>query len=476
MLEGRAPDGNGLVLPQGFTARVVAEGGKPVAGTDLIWPLFPDGKGSFPTRDGGWLLTCNHELYDFQTPSGNSGGASTIQFAGDGRIIGAWPVLEGSHSNSRGGATPWATWLSCQEVHGPAGGDGNGLIWECDPTGERPPKPRPALGVRTHGSVAVDSEGGHCYMTEAHRDGRLYRFSLASQGFDALTDGLLEAMVVDPDGGVSWIPVPDPSASFVPTRQQAAEGMVTPVGGGVAVQTGKLWFTTGIDDRVHQVDLRSNHYRLIWDGRGQRFPLAGIGDLTVGVSGDLFVAEDRGDMEIVVVAPEGGVQTFCRMVGDGHRLSAVTGPCFDPLGNRLYVSSLRGRGEALVRDVVPDLDWGDGVEGRHVGITYEITGPFDTTYSSPAVEVGGAVTTTTAGGSKLPETTTSLQQVGSVSVEKPSPTTGGAYTPAPEDSLEDENKGGDVMRPLGFGAAAALAVSGATIALRRRKGRSAEEN
>ena len=40
-LDGRPADANGLVLPEGFTARVVAEGGSPVPGSDRPWPLFP---------------------------------------------------------------------------------------------------------------------------------------------------------------------------------------------------------------------------------------------------------------------------------------------------------------------------------------------------------------------------------------------------------------------------------------------------
>jgi len=323
-LDGRIPDDNGLVLPEGFTSRIVAVGGVPVGGTGYTWPLFPDGKGTFPKRDGGWILSCNHEVFDFQTPGESVGGASSIRFDADGRIVDAGPILVGSHSNSRGATTPWGTWLSCQEAFG-----GDGLIWECDPTGGRPAVPRNALGVRTHGSVAVDPASGRCYMTEAHRDGRLYRFTMLDESLSgaALADGPLEAMVVDPDGGVSWIPVPDPSGTVAPTRVQAADGFVTPMGGGVWVHDGVAVFTTGLDDRVHAIDLADQHHSVVWDGSGHRQPLVGIGDLTVAPgSGDVFAAEDRGDMELVLISTEGDVVPFCRMVGDDHRLSALTGP------------------------------------------------------------------------------------------------------------------------------------------------------
>ena len=468
-LEGRRPDGNGLVLPEGFSSRIVAVGGTGVGATDYTWPLFPDGKGTVATPDGGWILACNHEVFDFQTIGESAGGASSIRFDSGGSILDAYPILEGSHSNSRGATTPWGTWLSCQEAH-----QGDGRIWECDPTGDSPAVPRNALGVRTHGSVAVDPLGGHCYMTEAHRDGRLYRFRMLDESASgaALADGPLEAMAVDPDGGVSWIPVPDPSGTVAPTRVQAADGFVTPVGGGVWVHDGSLIFTTALDDRVHAVDLANQRHWVLWDGSGHRQPLVGIGDLTVApASGDLFVAEDRGDMELVLVGTEGLVAPFCRMVGDDHRLSAVTGPCFDPSGTRLYISSLRGRGEALVRDVVEAIDWGDGAEGRHVGVTYEVSGPFR---SGPPLDVA-SVSTTTVQPTASPATTV-VRDATAMTAGTTTQTAVTTFPPTVPPTTTLDRASGQVDMPasgtggaaLGLGAVAVLALGAGVVALRRR--------
>ncbi|MBH99949.1 MAG: hypothetical protein CL467_05010 [Acidimicrobiaceae bacterium] len=477
-LDRVSPDANGLVLPAGFTSRVVAEGGLPVAGTDLVWPLFPDGKGTVPTEDGGWLLACNHEVFDFHSLSGPRGGASTISFDVDGRITGAWSILKGSHSNSRGAVTPWGTWLSCQEALGPAGGDGAGLVWECDPFGERPALLRPALGVRTHGSVTVDPTDGRCYLTEAHRDGRLYRFtpSHAALESDSLEAGLLEAMVVEPDGGVGWLTVADPTGTVAPTRVQAAAATVTPMGGGVAVHGRTLWFTTGVDDRVHVVDLVEGQHRVVWDGMRRRQPLAGIGDLAVAPFGEVFVAEDRGDMEVVLLGPDGSARPFCRLTGDDHRLSAVTGPCFDPSGTRMYLSSLRGRGEALVRDMNPDLDWGDGVEGRHVGVTYEITGPFTTVADQSAVGMvdGAAGATTTIGApattiERLPATTVSSAGIPTttVSANTSLPATTSTEPAAAIGAAGEPEENGSATVTLGLGAV--LGALGVLLSIRRRR-------
>ncbi len=481
-LDSRAPDAHGLILPEGFTARVVAEGGAPVAGTDLVWPLFPDGKGTLPTDDGGWLLVCNHELFDFQTPSGPLGGASAIGFAPDGSITGARSVLSGSHSNSRGAVTPWGTWLSCQEAFGTAGSDGPGLVWECDPTGGRPAVARPVLGRRTHGSVVVDVHGGYAYLTEAHRDGRLYRVALSTTD-DPLSgagdeSGRMEALAVGLDDGIRWLSVSDPSGSFIPTRFQALDGFVAPMGGGIQIHDGVLVFTTGLDDRVHAVDLSAGHHSVVWDGSGRRSDLHGIGDLTVAPSGDLFVAEDRGDMEVVMITPSGEVAPFCRMVGNAHRLSAVTGPCFDPSGTRMYVSSLRGRGGALVRDVVPDLDWGAGVEGRHVGVTYEISGPFRPmapvpagSHDTGAVTVPGSVagaTSTTGVPSGTDGSAPATTAAPSTTVANPADgiDSGAAATPDGANAPSADSAG----RPVGpVGLGAALLALGGAVALRRRR-------
>ena len=56
----------------------------------------------------------------------------------------------------------------------------------------------------------------------------------------------------------------------------------------------------------------------------------------------MYVAEDGGDMQIVLVRSDG--RTFPVVQLDGVTGSEIAGPAFDPSGGRLYFSSQRNPG------------------------------------------------------------------------------------------------------------------------------------
>lgn len=416
------PDENGLLLPPGFTSRVVAVAGEPVGETDFAWPAFPDGAATFPTDDGGWILACNSEVTVVFAE--DAGGASAIRFDAEGAIADAYPILEGSSSNCAGGPTPWGTWLSCEEPL-----DLKGRLWECDPTGAEPAVAHEAMGLWRREAAAVDPIGKAVYMTEDDGIGLLYRYTPTA--YPDLSEGLLEAATIDADGAVTWQEVPDPSAADEPTNLQVPGATRFDGGEGIWYHDGSIWFTSKGDDKVHRIDLADQRYSLVWDGDPESLGtegavLSGVDNITVDpATGDLFVAEDGGNMEVVVISAEGEVAPFVRIPA-GHDGSEITGPCLSPDRTRLYFSSQRAPTPKPLSAIIP----GATADARIGGVTYEVTGPFRTVAE--------------------PEATT---------------TTGAGDPPPDADGGDD---GGATPLVLGGAAVLAAAAAGAVVAVRRR--------
>jgi secreted PhoX family phosphatase len=359
-----------LILPEGFTSRIVGVAGEPVAGTDYPWHVFPDGSATFDDGDGGWWYVCNSEVF---VPEG-MGGASAVHFGPDGEILEASRVLEGTSANCAGGPTPWGTWLSCEERF-----DEKGQVWECDPTGAEPAVPHPALGQWAHEAVAVDPDTETLYLTQDHPEGLFYRFT--PDAYPDLATGKLEAAIVAADRSVTWGEVADPSGATAPTRTQVPGATVFPGNEGCWYHDGVVVFTSKGDNKVHAIDIAEQTYATVWTGTPDaeidagatpRAPLAGVDNITVeNGSGDLFVAEDGGNMEVVLITADGDVVPFARIAGDAHAASEVTGPSFNPAGDRLYFSSQRGPTTKTLQEIA-----GIGADTTNGGVTYEVTGPF----------------------------------------------------------------------------------------------------
>ncbi len=421
------PDANGLFLPPGFRSRRIAESYAPVPLADggessYIWHRAPDGGAVFPQDDGGWIYVSNSEIpivadecADPSSPMcGEQGGVGAVRFDAEGRVIDAYPILQGSNNNCAGGATPWGTWLSCEENF-------FGFVYECDPTGLNTPIRLPAMGQFSHEAAAVDPIGKAIYLTEDTGDGALYRFIPASWpegGRPDLTVGTLEVAVVgenppvrrpysdtirellaetpgiDPDefpwndimppnretapGPVRWELVPNPLGLPTECRYQVPTAAVFDGGEGCWYDSGIVYFTTKGTNRVWAYDTEAKSVDIIYDAADfVDAPLTGVDNLVVHPdSHDLFVAEDGGNMELVMITADRIVTPFMRYPVP-H--SEIAGPAFDPSGTRLYFAS-QGKRHRV-----------DETSGREIrGEIFEISGPFRGA-ASPISGRGGAL-------------------------------------------------------------------------------------
>lgn len=391
---------DGIFLPEGFSVRAVARHlSNPVTGAfdplglaGYNWHEAPDGGACFATDDGGWIYVSNSEHRQ-------RGGVGALRFAPDGRIAAAYRILDHTRRNCAGGATPWQTWLSCEEVP-------DGQVYECEPTGT-PETARvlPALGRFAHEAAAVDMPTRSVFLTEDTPDGRLYRFVadaedvtdspegprlhmrsgrlqvLNIQGFadDEYVSDDLRLRKLHATQWVDAIAPEQPQARLRTERRDArkrvpgtvfrgGEGMWiytlppelrnVPPGGTVPTRA-VLFFATKGDNRVHALDVDNGLIETIFDNRLIDPVFDDVDNVVVSPAGDVVVAEDGEAMRLMVVVPNAPAKTLLQVrLGSD---SELTGPAFSPDGSRLYFSSQRG----------PNLPLGKNGSG----VTYEVTLP-----------------------------------------------------------------------------------------------------
>ncbi len=285
-----------LDLPSGFSYRIVSRQGETMR-DGLRTPAAFDGMACFPVAGAPdrVALVRNHEIWPNESAGGAFGARLTVprrkvfDFQPDGhpklggtttlvwdmrrqRLVSSHLSLAGTCGNCAGGATPWGSWLSCEETiekDPPLVGRAHGWVFEV-PSAARglvDPVPLTAMGRFVHEAALVDPRTGIVYLTEDRPDGLFYRFLPDARGRLA-RGGRLQALGLADDRERDLRNWPADGNRF------AGRGSVLPVGGSAAVR----WIDLdGVDSSSGDLKERGHARGALRFARGEGLAVGGTG-------------------------------------------------------------------------------------------------------------------------------------------------------------------------------------------------------
>jgi len=397
-------------LPEGFSYTMVAQRGQEMD-DGLLVPGLADGMATFAGEGNSVVLVCNHEchpnevnespfgrkaqrydradrsrLYDAGADrSPGLGGTTTIHYDPDsGRRTHMHMSLMGTENNCAGGATPWGSWLTCEECFYDPGTSfeygrvikrekKHGYIFEVPAHSQQAVEPIPLkdMGRFEHEAAAVDPASGVIYLTEDRHQSLLYRFIPTKQG-ELQRGGRLQALAikgqpefdtrnwVQANGMVpgswletTWVDLEETDVSENDLRFRGREKGATIFarGEGICYAEGDIVMaaTIGGQQRLGQIFTyrpspaegtpaeKSNPGKLsLLAESTQDSILRHADNLTLSPWGDLIICEDTAThCGLVGIRPDG--QQYA-LADNAYTRSELAGICFSPDGKVMFVN------------------------------------------------------------------------------------------------------------------------------------------